>query len=100
MTVRWAYGVTTVPKRRRDLLPRTLGSLAAGGFAAPWLFVDGCDELPGWRAEFVAPGRAAGVTCRYPLVRAYANWGLALGELWLRDPHADRYAVFQDDFVT
>ncbi len=95
----WAYGVTTVPRRRADLLPRTLASLAAGGFDRPWLFVDGCDDLQGWRREFVDAGRAAGVTCRYPLVRAYANWCLALAELYARDPLAGRYAVFQDDVL-
>lgn len=109
MSLTWRYGVTTVPKRRGDLLPRTLRSLAAAGFDRCWLSVDGCDDLQGWRAEYGLAAdrecdprhgvRAAGVTCRYPCVRAYASWCLALAELYWRDPLADRFAVFQDDVV-
>lgn len=107
--LRWACGVTTVPGRRADVLPRTVRSLAAAGFDRPWLFVDGCDDLQGWRREYgldadrecePAHGvRAAGVTCRYPRVRAYASWVLALAELYYRDPLAERFALFQDDVV-
>ena len=95
--------MTTVPQRRTDLCPATLASLAAGGFGGahrPWLFVDGCDDLQGWRRDYGADdpkGRVRGVTCRYPLVRAFASWVLAVTETFYRDPCADRYAVFQDD---
>lgn len=37
---------------------------------------------------------------RHPKVRTAGNWLLSLLELYVRDPNADRYAVFQDDFVT
>ena len=39
------------------------------------------------------------VTHRNPRTRAYGNWLLAMWELFLRNPQADRYAIFQDDLV-
>ena len=90
----WAYGVTTVPQRRVTLLPRTLASLRAAGFDCPRLFVDGCDD-PSSYSHF-----GLELTMRYPSLRAYGNWLMALLELYLRSPNADRFAVFQDDFVT
>jgi hypothetical protein len=90
----WEYGVTTVIERIGDLLPRTLASLSAAGFDKPRLFVDGQED--GSRYEkFGLP-----VTTRYPKVRTAGNWILSLWELYLRNPKADRYAIFQDDFVT
>lgn len=72
----WAYGVTTVPSRA-DLLRRTLASLHAGGFDAPRLFVDDPrDRLGPW-----------------------GRWWLGLHELVVRNPTADRFAMFQDDVV-
>lgn len=91
----WSYGVTTVPGRRETLLPKTLASLAAAGFEKPRLFVDGCDELQNWRKWF-----GLEVTCRYPVTNVAVNWILSLAELVQRDPNADRFAIFQDDFVT
>lgn len=94
--VRWAYGVTTVPARRDDLLPRTLASLRAAGFDRPRLFVDGCDDNPtSWVNEF-----GLEVTARTgPPVRTAGSWVLALWELYARDPSAHRFAVFQDDVL-
>lgn len=92
--VTWAYGVTTVPGRRKDLLPRTLASLKAGGFDNPRLFVDGEPNPQDWQSEFRLE-----VTGRWPRIRAYGNWILALGELFLRHITAQRYALFQDDIV-
>ena len=40
-----------------------------------------------------------GVTCRQPQVGAWANWLLAAHELYLRDPNADAFAIFQDDIL-
>lgn len=91
--LRWAYAVTTIPLRRRDLLPRTLASLAAAGFDRPHLFVDGDRDGKSWSAEFGCP-----VTCRdAPNVRTAGHWVLSLYELYCRDPAADRYLVSQDD---
>ena len=88
----WAYGVTTVPERRDTLLPRTLESLTAAGFDRPRLFVDG---PPGTH-----DGLGLEVSYRSPKIRAFGNFYLALLELLIRQPTADRYAVFQDDLAT
>lgn len=95
--MRWAYGVTTVPRRRDTLLPLTLRSLANAGFDKPRLFVDGArnDEAAWWEREY-----GLEVTVRFPFIRTFGNWCLSLAELYIRDPNAERYAVFQDDFVT
>ncbi len=93
--MKWQVGLTTVPSRRSDLLPRTLASLKAAGFPSPRLFVDGCNDGPGWEREF-----GLGVTTRFPKLNVYGNWVLGLAELLVREPHADRYAMFQDDLVT
>ena len=92
--MRWAYGVTTVPKRRCDLLPKTLASLCAAGFDSPRLFIDGARNGIEWEKFNLA------ITLRWPTIRTYGNWILGLAELYIREPEADRYAMFQDDFVT
>lgn len=94
---KWAYGVTTVPSRMDGLLPRTLNSLANSGFDSPRLFVDDCTTRKALEYE---DKFGFEVTCRSTQIRAYGNWILALGELYIRNPTADRYAIFQDDFVT
>lgn len=92
----WAYGVTTVKSRRDSgVLQRTLSSLQAGGFPTPHLFVDGDNDQLGWEQAF--PGCL--VTTHFPRILPYGNWLLALMEIWIRNPHADRYALFQDDLV-
>lgn len=95
-TLHWTYGVTTLPARRETYLPTTLESLRKAGFPSPRLFVDGCQnsQASSWEDEFGLP-----VTARWPKVRAYANWLLALVELYLRNPLCDRYALFQDDIL-
>lgn len=89
--VKWAYGVTTCVERRDDLLPRTLASLAAAGFPSPRLFVDGAKD--GWEHFGLE------TTYRYPTIRIVGNFLLGLAELWIRDPQADRFALFQDDIL-
>ncbi len=90
----WAYGVTTVPSRKRELLPRTLESLKRGGFSEPRLFIDGLKD----GSDYDSFGLE--VTTRFPGVNTVNNWVLTLWELYTRSPNADRYAIFQDDFVT
>jgi hypothetical protein len=90
----WSVGVTTVPARRGDLLPRTLESMMLARFPPPRLFVDGEVDPGIWRREF-----GLEVTCRWPAIRTAGSWVLALTELLLRDPTADRYAVVQDDVL-
>ena len=95
--MRWAYGITTVPERRHDLLPRTLSSLASAGFPSPRLFIDGeqsHDEAASYEREFKLP-----ITYRTPRIRTHGNWVLSLYELYIREPNAERYALFQDDLV-
>lgn len=92
--MKWAYGVTTVASRRDNLLPRTLSSLKAAGFDTPRLFVDGCSSSESWGDEFNLP-----ISGRDTNMRTYGNWFLALMELYLREPRAERYALFQDDFI-
>lgn len=92
--LKWAYGLTTVPQRRETLLPRTLASLQAAGFDNPRLFVDGASSPEPW-AQF-----GCDVTTRSPRVGTTSNWVLSLVELCIREPSAERYAIFQDDLVT
>lgn len=96
MSPSWAYGITTVPERRGDLLPRTLASLKGAGFPTPRLFVDGEKDVGSWEREF-----GIEVTVRSPPnLRTHGNWVLSIYELFVRNPKTDRYAIFQDDFVT
>ncbi len=92
--LRWVYGITTVPKRFNDLLPRTLDSLAKAGFDKPRLFVDGYKDPVDVEKRFGLPA-----SVRWPLVKTFGNWVLSLWELYLRDPLADRYVLFQDDII-
>ncbi len=93
--IAWAYAVTTVPARVNDLLPRTLRSLTAAGFDRPTLFVDG-DASPGaYRHMFGLP-----VTVRSERVQTFSHWFLTLAELYLTNPTAERFAIFQDDLIT
>lgn len=91
----WSYGVTTVPQRRDNLLPRTLTSLYRAGWPVPRLFVDGSKDLQGWEKQF-----GLEVTVRGSNLKTFGNWILSLWELYIRNPLADRFALFQDDVVT
>lgn len=94
--VQWAYGVTTVPSRYITTLASTLSSLQEAGFAKPRLFVDGTEPVPPY---LISQGKVGQVTYR-DNIKTAGNWILAAWELYLRQPDADRYAIFQDDFVT
>lgn len=98
--VKWSYGVMTVPQRRTTLLPGTLESLRMAGFHSPHLFVDGANGGYDYLRAKIDPTGASGITYRYPNVRTFGNFILSLAELYIREPNADRYALFQDDFVT
>lgn len=88
----WSYGVTCVPERFDSTLPLTLESLAAAGFPEPRLFVDGAASLPPHLQRYEA-------TFRNPRIRAYGNWMLALWELYVRNPRAERFMLVQDDVI-
>lgn len=90
--MRWMYGVTTVPGRRATHLPETLKSLEVAGFDRPHLFVDGELDATSYRREFDLD-----VTAHYPSLRAVGNWITSLWTLYVLDPSAHRFAIFQDD---
>lgn len=90
--ISWIYGVTTVSQRRHDLLPKTLESLKNAGFPEPILFVDG-----GNHEDYADLGLECVV--RKSPVGSYANWAMAMTDLWFRSPTAQRYALFEDDIL-
>jgi hypothetical protein len=94
--LRWAYGVTSVVTRTHSLLPQTLHSLALGGFGEPRLFIDNCTHEEGL---YYSKELGLEVTARHPAIRTAGNWILSMWELYIRNPEAERYALFQDDFV-
>lgn len=107
----WSYGVTTVDRNHHGIetkrlittLPTTITSLKAAGFDNPHLFVDGCTpdravEVKKWLKE--EHGIDGGISIRSPNIRTHGNWFLTAMELFIRSPNADRYAIFQDDFIT
>lgn len=98
----WGYGVTTVPSRFETTLPQTLDSLVKAGFKTPRLFVDSDKKrhIVDWELGNMAWFRDHEYTLHCPPVRAFGNWVLAAWELYIRQPCADRYAIFQDDMVT
>jgi hypothetical protein len=90
------YGVTTVPSRKDNLLIQTLESLKLAGFTAPYIYVDG--SYDGY--NHIGPGlQKAGIICRFPSIGIYGNWLLSIWELYIRNPRADRYCLFQDDVI-
>lgn len=91
--MKWAYGITTVPQRRTNLFARALVSLKAAGFDEPRLFIDGCND------KSLYSHLGLDMTLRWPTLRTHGNWVLGLYELYIREPNADRYAIFQDDIV-
>jgi len=92
--MKWAYGITTVPERLNSYFPITLASLVKAGFDQPRLFIDGSRTGENYKHLGLE------ITTRYPNIRTHGNWILSLYELYIRHPDAERYAVFQDDFVT
>jgi hypothetical protein len=93
-TMKWEYGITTVPSRLHQLLPRTINSLSEAGFDKPHLFIDGCTD-PSVYDKF-----NLNYTCHSNRSGIAANWVASMWELYAGSSHADRYAIFQDDFVT
>ena len=88
----WSYGITTVPQRITDTLPRTIESLASAGFKEPRLFVDG------WYGEPQFMG--CPVTTRDTPIKLVGSWMAGMWELYTRNPTAHRFAMFQDDILS
>lgn len=86
----WICGMITVPSRN-ELYDRTRESLTDAGFEIPHghTFMDG-----GGPVEF-----DGGYTVRSPEIGSFGNWILGLTELFIRNPGADRYAMFEDDVL-
>jgi len=93
MGIKWTYGITTVPERIRTTLGPTIQSLAEAGFDQPRLFIDGAKDVMN-HTEWSLP-----ITCRWPRVSIVKNWIMSATELLLREPSANRIAIFQDDIV-
>jgi hypothetical protein len=98
----WSYGITAVPERinypRCTLFDRTLRSLKVNGFDKPRIFLDGALGLTALDgSEHLVPEDIC-VRGKHK-IKAFGNWALAIFELYIREPRADRYAVFQDDIV-
>jgi hypothetical protein len=91
--VNWQYGITTCTDRLQGTLTRTLASLVLAGFDKPRLFCDGPVTTE------AAKSLGLEITIHNPPIKTFGNWITALWELYLRDPDADRYAIFQDDVV-
>lgn len=86
----WKYAVTTVPSRF-ETLKVSLESLKNAGFDRPILFVDDVySDIYDFGLEVVFRGKN---------LKTYSHWLLTLSELYLRNPEADRYAIFQDDVI-
>ena len=91
--VKWAVGITTVPSRLTTMFPRTMASICDAGFEVDRIFVDDCNDP----TPYVPYG--CEITTRYPCIRTHGNWCLSLYELYVRYPHAEHFAIFQDDVV-
>ena len=93
---RWQYAVTTVPSRITTTLPITLNSLVASGFEQPDLYIDGI--LP---SEIIDAGLdlPVGIVHERHNVKTFSHWHLTLLDMYSRNPWAQFYAIFQDDFV-
>lgn len=86
---KWAVGITTAP-REQPTLERTVRSLASAGWKLPRIFAEPGVELPDICEHLP-------LTRRDAALGGWPNWLLALGELVLREPHADAYFLVQDD---
>ena len=92
----WAYGITTVSDRVDNPFPATLASLESAGFCNPRIFIDGGGDKEVLRKyeTYDCP-----ITNRREKVGALGNWILALWELYIREPTAQRFTIFQDDIL-
>lgn len=97
MSLNWSYGVTTHPSRRTTELPRSLQSLAKAGFDHPILFVDECNYYT--QEDYQREFQHLSIVPRETQLSIVGNWILALWELYIREPWAERYAIFQDDIL-
>lgn len=94
-TYTWSYGITTVVGRE-ELFVKTKESLGSAGFDSPIVFLDIEDNTFSSYWSY----RELIVVHRNPKITPFANWFLGFWELYLRNPMADFYAMFQDDIIS
>ncbi|QDT12579.1 hypothetical protein [Planctomycetes bacterium K23_9] len=85
----WSVGITTAP-RRLPTLQKSAESVIQAGWDDPVLFIDGEVDLPASLQHLECCRRS-------PATGAFPNYILSLGELYMRNPHADAYLMIQDD---
>jgi hypothetical protein len=85
--IEWVAAMTTVASRS-NLRDCTLESLRISGFSDITLYVDGV------YGSIDVPAVYRGAN-----IKTYNHWVLTLTEMFLRNSEADRYVIFQDDFV-
>lgn len=84
----WACGIIGVDSRRASgHLGRTMRSCESAGWHDYSVFLDG--EMPTCSRVGIVP--------RETTIGAFGNWWLGAVELYIRQPHADRFVIFQDD---
>lgn len=93
IVVKWQYGITTHPSRLDNHFPETIESLKQAGFDSPWIFLDG--PIPSTLPQELRQR----ISSRSSSLGVIGNYMTALWELYVRNPLADRYAIFQDDIV-
>lgn len=90
----WSYGVVAVNSRVDTVLPETLRSLHNAGFPQPLLFMDG--NIEWYQAEELCH-RVSMMHMNSHRVGNLRNWISAIHGVYFANPHADRYAIFEDD---
>jgi len=94
----WECGITTVPKRVLDgTLYATLNSLENAGIPKPRIFVDG--SIPLVIQSDILTQKGYALSYRNDPLQVAGNWWLSIWELYLRNPYAHLYAMFQDDIT-
>lgn len=88
---KWAVGITTAG-RRQSTVDRSISSVIRAGWDDIRLFVDADGHIPQRYSGLPATRHDA-------QLGAWANYYLALVELYQRNPHADAYMIVQDDVV-
>ena len=85
----WAVGMLTAP-REKSTIDRTLASLCRAGFDQVHIFAEPGSRIPG---EF----RHLPVTYQGRKLGNLGNFCTSLITLFMQEPRADCYAIFQDD---
>ena len=87
---RWAVGVTTAP-RKEETFAASMRSILAAGFE-PHIFAEPDSPIPDEFSHLPLTQHRSKLGC-------WPNYYMALQEMLTRDPHADAYAIFQDDII-